>query len=182
MRRPASARLRQSEAIQHLRAAVASAVCPELICPALCTTRCVFASSHLTQDQCPVPGAGQGQRVGSTPLGPKSHVWQVHARDRGLEGERPTLEHALASPYLHMLMDSMRLFGSRCAGTNSLAEYMAKLEHCCRQTRPRVLRRSTSCSTPIFGLKSLAETRGHSVQRVSAIILLYIEYTAGARV
>ena len=88
-------------------------MCPELIWSAPCTTRCVLASSHLTQDQCPVPGAGQGQRVGSTPLGPKSHVWQVHARDRGPEGERPALEHVLASPYVHILMDKMGLFCSR---------------------------------------------------------------------
>ena len=51
------------------------------------------------------PWRQPGQRVGGTPLGPKSRVWQVHARDRDLQGERSALEHSrLARPsHLHML-------------------------------------------------------------------------------
>ena len=43
--------------------------------------------------------------MGSTPLGPKSRVWQVHARDHDLQGEGSALEHPrLVRPsHLHML-------------------------------------------------------------------------------
>ena len=101
----------QSEAVQRLRAAIAFATRPALLYPASCMAPCV--SSHLTQDQCPVPGAGQGQQVGGTLLGSKSRVWQVQAHNRGLQGERSALERLshprLAPPYV--LMDKMRLFG-----------------------------------------------------------------------
>ena len=43
--------------------------------------------------------------MGSTPLGPKSRVWQVHTRDHDLQGDWSALEHPrLARPsHLHML-------------------------------------------------------------------------------